>query len=440
MLDKNFSAVILAAGESSRCWPINKGHKSRMVILGKSLIYWTIKGLISKGIKDIVLIVGPDSFLKEDLASAVQDLGLNLSYAIQEKPLGTGNAIFRAKDFIKQPFFIFWPYKINAGDIVEKILEKYKVEKAQTILVGAKTAAPWDHGIFKLKEEKIIEIVEKPKSGEEPSDIKVAGTCFFQPDFFDYYQSLPQHHEKDFIDVLNIYIKNKKTEFVFWEKDSLKLKYPWDFLKILRIMFGTEKFKHFISSSARIGKNVTIKGKVYISDNVIIGDNTVISGSCFIDKNCKIGANNVLRGPISLAEEVATGAFMEIKNSIIGKGTHFHSGYLGDSIIGQNCRFGAGFITANRRFDQANIKSIVRGKKIDTGLNYFGTAIGDNAFFGVQSGTMPGVLVGSNCSIGPGTLVFENIEDNTIFYTKYKIKIKKSKNHSFKNPSIFSLD
>jgi bifunctional N-acetylglucosamine-1-phosphate-uridyltransferase/glucosamine-1-phosphate-acetyltransferase GlmU-like protein len=111
---------------------------------------------------------------------------------------------------------------------------------------------------------------------------------------------------------------------------------------------------------------------------------------------------------------------MEIKNSMIGEGTHFHSGYMGDSVTGQNCRFGAGFITANKRIDRGNIKSVVKGGKVDTGLVSFGCAVGDNSKFGIHAGTMPGVLIGSDCLIGPGTLVFENLKDNTTFYSEFK--------------------
>ena len=423
---KNFQAVILAAGESSRCWPLNnKQHKSQINILGKSLIYWTIKGLEEKGIKDIIVIVSPNSSLKKELALDFQNIDINLSYVIQEKPIGTGDAIFKAKDFIKNPFFIFWGYKINAGDIVEKVLEKYKSESSQAILVGMETSTPWEFGIFKSEKEKIVELVEKPKKGEEPSNIKIIGSYFFSLDFFDYYQSLSKLHEKDFIDVINIYIKNRKAELVLWEKELPELKYTWNYLKIMQMMFKTNVFKNYLSESAVIGKNVVIKKDVHIGAHVIIGDNTVISGPCFIGKNCEIGSNNVLRGPINLEEGVKTGAFTEIKNCIVQQGTHFHSGYFGDSIIGKNCRFGAGFIIANRRIDRENIKSVVKGKKTDAGLTYFGSVIGDNSCFGIQSGIMPGVLIGSNCVIGPGTLVFENIEDNTTFFTQAKREVKK---------------
>lgn len=412
-------SIIITAGESSRFWPLNKQHKSQIKILGRSLVYWTIKSLSEKGIKDIVLVISPNSLLKEELLSIVGDLGIKLSFVIQEKPLGTGHAIFQAREFIKEPFFVFWPYKINAGEIAENILNLVEKTKAQAVFTGLETNTPWDFGIFKIENNKVVEIVENPERSKEPSNIKALGAYFLQPDFFDYYQRIKKHHSEDFVDALNLYIKDKTTGLIVLEKDIPVLKYPWELLETLKIKFGLKELPNYISPKAQIGKNVVISGSVFIGDKAIIGENTVINGPCFIGDNCKIGANNVLRGPVNLEKDVLTGSFIEIKNCLVQEGTHFHSGYFGDSVIGKNCRFGANFITANRRIDRQNIKSLVKGKKVDTGLTYFGMIVGDNARFGIHSGTMPGVLIGSHCVIGPGTLVFENIKDNTSFFTKF---------------------
>lgn len=415
-------AVILAAGQSSRFWPLNQGHKSQIRILGKPLIYWTIKGLSEGGIRDIIVVCSPESSLEKEIGGG-EELNVKIRYTIQEKPLGTGDAIFRAKDFIKEPFFIFWPYKISSGEIAADILNLVEKTKAEVVLTGAKTETPWDYGILKIENNKVVEIVEKPERGKESSNIKVLGAYFLRPDFFDYYQKLSKHHPKDFVDALNLYIKEKTTGLITLKKEVPPMKYPWELLEILRSKLVD--FENFVSPSASVADNVVIKGNVYIGDNVTIGENTVIYGPCFIGRNSKIGANNVFRGPINLEKDVITGSLIEIKNCLVQEGTHFHSGYFGDSIIGKHCRFGAGFITANRRIDRENIKSMVKDKKIDTGLTYFGTVVGDNSCFGIQSGTMPGVFIGSNCVIGPGTLVFENIKDNATLFTEFKFRRKK---------------
>ncbi|PIP24158.1 MAG: hypothetical protein COX35_02230, partial [Candidatus Nealsonbacteria bacterium CG23_combo_of_CG06-09_8_20_14_all_37_18] len=241
-------AVIIAAGESSRFWPLNnKQHKSQIKIAGKPLIYWTIKSLHEKGINDIVLVVAPNSSIKEELSSAGKELNIKLSFVIQEKPLGTGNAIHLAKEYIKEPFFVFWPYKINAGEIAGDILNMIEKTKAQVVLTGIETNTPWDFGILRMENNKVVGIVENPEKGKEPSNIKVLGAYFLQPDFFDYYQKIKKHHAEDFVDALNFYIRDKATGLIVLEREIPVLKYPWELLEILRIKLKSKDFTNYIS-------------------------------------------------------------------------------------------------------------------------------------------------------------------------------------------------
>ncbi len=405
-------AVIIAAGESSRFWPLNQNHKSSLYLLSKPLVYWTIKGLVQNGIKDIVVVCGASSALPE-LLKKENDLGVPLRFVFQEKPLGTGNALWQAKEFVKEPFFAVWPNKINSKDLVAKMVEKKKAEGFDAIFAGAKTSSPWDYGVAKFQGDQLVEIQENPERGKEPSDIKIIGFHFLEPDFFDYYSKLPKHHEADLIDAINAYLKEKKCSVALFEKDVPALKYPWELFGILDILFHSENFKPAISPSAQIGKNVIMKGQVFIGANTKIQDNTVIEGPCFIGADCVIGHSNILRGPLNIEKNVVTGAFCEIKHSVIQEGSHFHSGYIGDSIIGKNCRVGAGFIVANRRLDRKEIGVTVKNKKTNTGLTYFGVVVGDNTSIGIRAGTMPGVLIGSDCTVGPGTIVFQNMQDRS---------------------------
>jgi len=386
-------AVVIAAGESSRFWPLNNGiHKSQIKLLGRPLIYWTLKGLAENGIKDVIVVVSKGSSMQEMLKG--HDLGINISYAVQEEPLGTGNALAQAKDFIKEPFIVLWGNKVGAKDLVKQMLQKQKEENADAVLVGAETANPKDYGVVRLEGDRVAEIVENPEQGKEPSNIGIAGARLLQPDFFEYYEKLSNHHEADLVDAINVYLKDKKVSLLMVEEKGLTLKYPWDLFGIMDSLFESQK--PFISSSAKIGKNVVIDGSVYIGEN------------------CEIGHGNVLRGPINIEENCKTAAFMELKHSIIQEGTIFHSGYAGDSIVGKNCRFGAGFVTGNLRLDKEPIH----------GLPKLGAMIGDNSTFGIHSGTMPGVMIGSNCKIGPATHVFENVKDNTTLYTKFENVVK----------------
>ena len=405
----------MAAGESSRFWPLNQKHKTLIKVRGKPLIAYLVKDIRKAGIKDIIIVQSP----KRDIERELKDK--SLKYAVQKKPTGTGDALLAAEKLIKEEqFFLFNAHDSDAKNYIESLSSKAKKGKSKLIILASKTKTPWLYGILKMKGDRVLEIIEKPKPGKEPSDLKSDNLFLFPKDFLLYLKKVPSH-PFSLIYGLNLYAKEKPVEVVINRKKSLSLKFPWSIFPILEAKLKDLKvFKH---KPVIIGKNVVISGKVFIGKNTKIGAGTVIEGPCYIGENCELGSLNVLRGPLDLENGVKTGAFMEIKHSIIQESTHFHSGYVGDSIIGPNCRFGAGFITANRRFDRKNIFSTVRDKEIDTGLACFGTVISRNTAVGINVGIMPGVFVGSNCLIGPGSVIFENVPDNSKVITKFQTQI-----------------
>jgi bifunctional UDP-N-acetylglucosamine pyrophosphorylase/glucosamine-1-phosphate N-acetyltransferase len=118
-------------------------------------------------------------------------------------------------------------------------------------------------------------------------------------------------------------------------------------------------------------------------------------------------------------------AFSEVTRPVFQKNVHIHSVFFGDAICVKGCWVGAGTITANVRVDRGEIKSAVKGEKINTGLDSLGVIVGENTKIGISCSLMPGKFIGSNCQIGPNSVVFEYIENNTNFYTEFK-GIKKS--------------
>jgi acetyltransferase-like isoleucine patch superfamily enzyme len=63
----------------------------------------------------------------------------------------------------------------------------------------------------------------------------------------------------------------------------------------------------------------------------------------------------------------------------------------------------------------------------NTGKNKLGVFVGDNAKFGVLSCTMPGKLIGSNCWIGSGVVVRENIPSGSHVFVKQEVVVTKEK-------------
>ena len=137
---------------------------------------------------------------------------------------------------------------------------------------------------------------------------------------------------------------------------------------------------YYIGKKTKIYGNVTIEGPVYIGENVEIKPGAYIRPGTIISDNCSIGFNS------------------EVKAAVLQKGAKVASlAFVGDSILGKSARIGSGVITANRKFDQSNIR--------DTESDFFGLVLGDNSRMGANSASLPGTFIGPYTWIFPLTQV-----------------------------------
>ncbi|KKS90312.1 MAG: dTDP-glucose pyrophosphorylase, partial [Parcubacteria group bacterium GW2011_GWF2_43_11] len=112
-------AIILAAGESSRFWPLNYQNKALFKIMGKPLVWYTIEGLKKAGVKEIIIIQGPEKEIEVALKN--YDLGDKIKYLVQEAPQGMGDALARVQGLISGPFFVIGGHKVDAGDYIPEM-------------------------------------------------------------------------------------------------------------------------------------------------------------------------------------------------------------------------------------------------------------------------------------------------------------------------------
>lgn len=412
-------AILLAAGESSRFWPLSeKKHKSLIKIMGKSLIEWTVEAMARAGAKDIIIIQSPNSRIEKHLGDGSL-FGVKLSYLVQKEAKGMGDAVMQAESLIDDLFFVLNPYNFNADKFLKLMLAKQKETKAKMVLLGVKTDKPWNYGMLDFKGDKVSSIIEKPAQGKEPSDIKATNIYLLPKDFFSYYRRVKEHIYA-YEDTLALFMKENDVRLVVSDEETPSLKYPWDLFKINELMINALIKKQKIAKNAKIAKNVTIDGLVWIKENTTIFENAVIKGPCYIGSNCIIGNNSLIRQYVNLEDAVLIGANAEITRSIFQPASHIHSGFFGDSIIGEDARIGAGTITANVRVDRSEVKPIVKGKRVETKLKALGAIVGDGARLGIAVNLMPGVLIGADAKIGPNTLVRENVPPRKIYYTEFK--------------------
>lgn len=396
-------AVVLAAGESSRFWPLNYQNKSLLKIMGKPLIWHTINGLAKAGINDVIVVQDPKREIEENLE--VCELKCGVRYVVQKEHGGMGDALMVARDLISGSFFVAAGHKVDAGDYVSGMSKK----GSEVVLLGVETDQPQYYGILKIAGDKVADLVEKPERGKEPSNLKVGAVYLLPSSFFEYHQRASQDHYS-FEEALRFYIKEEKVGLIKANNDFSSLKYPWQLFSLTKYLFD----KNLGGSRVRVGKNT----KIF--------EGASIKGPCYIGDDCVIGNNAVVRDYTDLEDRTIVGAQSEVARCLFQEGAHMHSGFLGDSILGKDCRVGAGTITGNLRLNRDEISSIVKGEKVMTGRKSLGAVVGRDTKIGINVSLMPGVLIGSRSVVGPASVVFENIEDDTTFYTRFEKAVKKN--------------
>ena len=210
-----------------------------------------------------------------------------------------------------------------------------------------------------------------------------------------------------------------------------KIDYLWNLLDANQVLITKIKEKNH----GKIEESVTIIGKVAIEDGARIRSGSYLEGPLYIGKNCDIGPNCYLRKGVSLDANVRIGNACELKNTIVYEGTHIaHLSYVGDSIVGANCNFGAGTITGNLRLDDGTVKAQVQEEVVSTGRRKMGVIMGDNVKTAINTYFMPGVSVGNRSAIGTGVILNRNLGSEKFVYVNqatvsrnWKVKPKEKK-------------
>lgn len=403
-------AILLLGGKNSRFFPLETcGHKAMSKIYGKSLLEYTITDLNESGITEFIIVNGKYSKQVMEYFGDGSKFGINIQYASQLEPKGAADAILSAKELINDDFIIPNPYHVKQAEVYSMLIEKFRTTNLDGLIPGMKVEDINNYGALILQGDRVMGVVEKPEIGEEPSNYKATSAYIFKKEFIDYLVNEPVA-EYAYESAYTKFSKDKNV--TVFELDSTlhlsSLKYPWHLLKMRN--FIVEGKHGYIADSAYIAPNAIVEDTVFVDEGAKIFEGACIKGHTYIGKNAVVGNNAVVRDS-DLGEKAVVGVNADVTRTIFMDGATYHGGgFIGDSIIGNDCKIAAGFTTANKRTDRDNIKCTVKGKKIDIDSNALGVVMGKESKVGINSSTMPGVFIGEKCSVWPGAIVYRDLE------------------------------
>ena len=147
-MKNNIKAVIMAGGKGTRISSINSEVPKPMIeLLGKPILQYEIEVLVKQGVKDIILVIG---YLGEKIKGYFKDgkqLGANISYIVEDSPLGTAGALYYLKDKINDDFLLLngdTLFDIN----IEKFYESHKKNNCLVTIVTHPNSHPYDSGVI----------------------------------------------------------------------------------------------------------------------------------------------------------------------------------------------------------------------------------------------------------------------------------------------------
>ncbi|MGI6711914.1 MAG: glucose-1-phosphate thymidylyltransferase RfbA [Bacillota bacterium] len=174
-------AIILAGGIGSRLYPATGAlNKQLLPVYDKPMIYYPLATLMQGGLRDVLIISGKEDIPRfRQILEDGQKIGMNISYAIEEKPEGIAKALIIGENFIgKDSVCLALGDNLFYGSNLSRILQRAAYLKEGALVFAYWVNDPQRFGVVEFNRQgKVLSLEEKPKRPK--SNYIVPGLYFY---------------------------------------------------------------------------------------------------------------------------------------------------------------------------------------------------------------------------------------------------------------------
>jgi bifunctional UDP-N-acetylglucosamine pyrophosphorylase/glucosamine-1-phosphate N-acetyltransferase len=432
----NLSVIILAAGAGTRM----RSSKPKVLhkIAGIPMVEHVYNTSKTLGAKQIQLVYGHGGDLLKQ-----QCQHFDVEWSLQAEQLGTAHAVQQASPVIDDDavaLILYGDVPLTKAETLETLVNNVSANNVSLLTV--KLDDPTGYGRIVRENGKVTSIVEHKDASDEIKTIKEVNTgilavnAAYLNDCLNKIDNNNNQGEYYLTDIIALAVNDGNEIITTQVEHSYEVEGINDRKQLARLerifqrgiaekllMNGTglaDPERLDVRGELKVGNecfidiNCVFEGKVNLGTGVNIGPGCVIKNStiasdciikpysvienAIIDKQTEVGPFARIRPGAHLKENSRVGNFVEIKNTVLGENSKAsHLTYLGDSEIGRNVNIGAGTITCN--YD---------------GANKFKTIIKDGAFIGSDTQLVAPVTIGENATIGAGSTITKDTEDDRL--------------------------